>query len=313
VLITGGSRGLGLLLSREFARRGARLVITARDPGELERAERELRCTGADVLAYPCDISNSVEIPALVATATDWFGSIDVLVNNAGIIQVGPLDTVVVEDFERAMATHFWGPLRLTLAVLPEMRRRREGRVVNVSSVAGLVGVPHLLPYVTSKFALTGFSDAIRTELARDDVRVTTVCPGFIRTGGARHALIKGHHRAEYAWFSIADSLPLVSMGGARAARRIVRACERGEARIVLTPHAKLAVICQTLFPSLFAFSTALANRALPASPDDGAPESKRAQRGAESESALSPSALTVLADRAAVHNNEAAPTTLRW
>jgi hypothetical protein len=123
---------------------------------------------------------------------------------------------------------------------------------------------------------------------------------------------MKGDHRAEYAWFSIADSLPLVSMSAGRAARRIVRACERGEARVVLTPQAKLAVLCQALFPSFFALCTALANHALPEAPD-GPPESRRAQRGAESESALSPSPLTVLADRAAARNNEVSPTTLRW
>ena len=88
------------------------------------------------------------------------------------------------------------------------MRRRRCGRIVNIASIGGLIAVPHLAPYSVSKFALVGYSDALRAELAKDGIRVTTVCPGLMRTGSAGHALVKGHHQAEFAWFGALSSLP---------------------------------------------------------------------------------------------------------
>ncbi len=309
VLITGGSRGLGLLMAHEFARQGARIVITARDAAELERAHDLLSRDGADVLAYPCDITIPSELDGLVATALDWFGTIDVLVNNAGTIQVGPMETMAFEDYERAMDTHFWAPLRLTAAVLPAMRRRHEGRIVNISSVGGLVSVPHLLPYCASKFALTGLSEGLAIELAKDGVKVTTVCPGLMRTGSARNAFFKGRHRAEYAWFSIADALPITSMSATRATRRIVTACRRGETRLVLSWQAKLITVANALFPGTTATVSSWINGLLPSS--DGQPQ--YAKRGSEIASTLPYSPLTVLADRAARRTNQQPPSTLRW
>src|SRR5918912_3423887 len=129
---------------------------------------------------------------------------------------------MTLEDFEQAMAVHFWGPLYATLAVLPQMRARRDGRIVNISSIGGKVSVPHLVPYSASKFALAGLSDGLRAELSKENVIVTTVCPGLMRTGSPRNATFKGKHRDEYAWFSISDALPLTSMSAERAARQII-------------------------------------------------------------------------------------------
>ncbi len=145
VLITGGSRGLGLVLARELVERGARVAICARDPGELERARVDLQGRGANGgLAFPCDVTDRAQVQELVRLCQDHFGGIDVLINNAGVIQVGPFEVMTIEDYEEAMRTHFWGPLYTTLAVLPEMRRRRAGRIVNISSIGGKIGVPHL-------------------------------------------------------------------------------------------------------------------------------------------------------------------------
>src|SRR5215218_8907728 len=227
VLITGGSRALGLVLAREFAGEGARVAICARDPQELERARRDLSSRGAEVFALPCDVTDRAQVAELVEVVTRRFGRIDVLVNNAGVIQVGPLEVMTLEDFEQAMAVHFWGPLYATLAVLPQMRQRREGRIVNVSSIGGRVSVPHLVPYSASKFALAGLSDGLRAELAKDGVVVTSVFPGLMRTGSPRNATFKGQHRAEYAWFAVSDSLPLSSIGVERAAAQIIDACRR--------------------------------------------------------------------------------------
>jgi NAD(P)-dependent dehydrogenase (short-subunit alcohol dehydrogenase family) len=301
VLITGGSRGLGLVMAREFASRGARVAICARDTEELERARADLQRRGASVLAVPCDVTERAQVGELVNIVREHFGGIDVLVNNAGVIQVGPVEVMTVEDYEEVMKAHFWGPLYAILAVLPEMRGRRSGRIVNISSIGGKISVPHLVPYSASKFALVGLSEGLRAELQKDGVIVTTVCPGLMRTGSPRNATFKGQHRAEYAWFSISDSLPVTSMNAERAASQIVEACRRGDAEIVLSIQAQLAVKFHGLFPGLTADLLGVVNRLLPGPGGIG----KRRAKGKESESAIAPSLLTALSDAAARNNNE--------
>jgi NAD(P)-dependent dehydrogenase (short-subunit alcohol dehydrogenase family) len=237
----------------------------------------------------------------MVEVVTRHFGRIDVLVNNAGVIQVGPVEEMTLEDYEQAMAVHFWGPLYTTLAVLPQMRARRDGRVVNVSSIGGKIGVPHLVPYSASKFALAGLSDGLRAELAKDGIVVTSVFPGLMRTGSPRNATFKGRHRAEYAWFAISDSLPVTSINAERAASQIIDACRRGRAELVITTQAQLAVKFRALFPEAAADLLAVVNRLLPGPGGIGRARAK----GRESESALAPSVLTALTEAAARRNNE--------
>lgn len=303
VLITGGSRGLGLVMAREFAAEGARVAICARDVEELERARAELSGKGAQVLAVPCDVTERTQVKELVDITRDHFGSIDVLVNNAGVIQVGPVEVMTIEDYEEAMKTHFWGPLYTTLAVLPEMRQRRQGRIVNISSIGGKISVPHLVPYSASKFALVGLSEGLRAELRRDGVVVTTVCPGLMRTGSPRNATFKGKHRAEYAWFSISDALPVSAMSAERAARQIISACKRGDAEVILSIQAEMVARFHGLFPGLTADLLGMVNYLLPGAGGIG----KRRAKGKDSQSAWSPSLLTVLNEKAAEQNNEIA------
>jgi short-subunit dehydrogenase len=300
-LITGGSRGLGLVLARELAREGARLAICARDANDLERAREGLEDGGATVLAVPCDVTDQDGVEEMVRTVRDHFGQIDVLINNAGVIEVGPMEVMTVEDYEEAMKTHFWAPLYTTHAVLEDMRARGEGRIVNIASIGGKISVPHLLPYSASKFALVGFSEGLRAELAKDGIVVTTVCPGLMRTGSPRNAMFKGRHRAEYAWFTISDSLTVTSMAAERAARQIVEALKGGDAEIVLTIQAKMAALFHGLFPGLTADILGAVNSLLPGPGGIGANRAK----GKESESNLAPSWLTALTDRAAEQNNQ--------
>src|SRR5205823_6261490 len=170
------------------------------------------RNIGAEVLTLPCDLRRQEEVESSIERIVARYGSVDVLINNAGLIQVGPLKHMAVQDFEEALAVHLFAPLFCTLAVLPHMRRARQGRIVNIASVGGKIAVPHLLPYCASKFALVGLSNGLRAELRRDNILVTTVCPGLMRTGSPRHAWFKGRHRREYAWFVISDSLPVLSI-----------------------------------------------------------------------------------------------------
>jgi short-subunit dehydrogenase len=301
VLIAGGSRGLGLVMAREFAREGARLVLCARDEQELQKAQADVERFGVEVMTVPCDITDRQAVNEMVAAVNNRFASVDVLVNNAGIIQVGPLEVMTREDFERAMQSHFWGPLNTILAVLPSMRKKKSGRIVNISSVGGKVSVPHLIPYSASKFALVGLSKGLRAELMKDGISVTTVCPGLMRTGSPRNAEFKGQHRYEYAWFSISDALPLLTVSAENAARQIVRACKRGDAELVISVPAKVAVLFDSLFPEMMSRMLGLANRLLPGAGGVGT----QSRKGRESTSAWSPSLLTTLNEEAALRNNE--------
>ena len=264
VVITGGSRGLGFAMAQEFAVRGAKLVICGRDQETLHEAETRLAGMGAPVLAVPCDVSDKSQAAHLIREATDRFGGVDVLVNNAGTIAVGPIEAQTLADFRMAMDTMFWGTVYSTLAVLPQMIRRGDGRVVNITSIGGKVAVPHLVPYCCAKFAAMGFSEALRAELGKNRIKVTTVVPGLMRTGSHANAIFKGDHEKEYSWFSLAATLPVSAMDAHRAARRIVDAAARGAAEVILTPQAKLLALAHGIAPGSVADMLGLANRVLP-------------------------------------------------
>jgi NAD(P)-dependent dehydrogenase (short-subunit alcohol dehydrogenase family) len=300
-LITGGSRGLGLVLARQLVDAGARVAICARTTADLEEAERELLARGGETLALTCDVSRPEEVHSAVQQVVQRFGSIDVLCNVAGVIQVGPLEAMTREDFRRAMDVHFWGALNMTLEVLPDMRRHGWGRIVNVASLGGKRAVPHMLPYTASKFALVGLSSGLRTELAKDGILVTTIVPSLVRTGSPRNALFKGQHRKEHAWFSIADSLPGVAMSAERAAAEILRACRDGEREVLLRNPVNLAVALQAFFPGPTQSLLGAIARFLPSMGGIG----KRSAYGYESASRWSPSWLTRPGDAAARRNNE--------
>jgi len=249
-------------------------------------------------------VGDAQQVQRFINEVESCLGPIDVLVNNASIIQVGPLSTMTRQDFEEALATTFWGAYNTVEAVLPSMKQRRQGRIVNISSIGGKISLPHLLPYCVSKFALAGYSQGLRAELANNGITVTTVYPGLMRTGSPRNATFKGQHRAEYAWFSISDSLPLLTISAEHAARSIVDACRRGDAELLLSLPTKLAVKINALFPETTDWLLSLANRLLPR-PQGAGPEQFQ---GKDSFSSWSPSALTTLTERAARRNNETLP-----
>lgn len=305
VLITGGSRGLGLVLARQLTKEGARVAMCARDREELDRAAGDLAGLGHTPLTIPCDLAESDQVKEMIARIESQRGPIDVLINNAGTITVGPISTMTREDFEEAMESIFWASYNTTEAVLPSMRHRRSGRIVNISSIGGKVGVPHLVPYCAAKFAVVGYSQGLRAELADDGIIVTTICPGLMRTGSPRNAFFKGKNEQEYAWFKIGDSLPLLTLSAERAARKIIESCRRGDAERVLSLPAQFGVLLQALCPELTAHLTSLTNRLLPSPGGVG----QQSRLGKVSESVLAPGLVTVLTDRAAARNNEMAPS----
>jgi short-subunit dehydrogenase len=182
------------------------------------------------------------------------------------------------------------------------MRRRRFGRIVNITSIGGKIAFPHLLPYAASKFALVGYSEGLRAELAQHNVFVTTVCPGLMRTGSPRNADFTGQAIKEYAWFTISDSLPIASIGAQEAARRIIAACIHGEAEIHLGVTAKIGAIVQGCVPGATAELLSVVNRYLP----EALPGYTAHQKGSQSESPITESVLTKFTKDAELANNQA-------
>lgn len=295
-IVTGGSRGLGFAVARRLLGEGARVVICARGEEQLERARARL---GGDVLAIPCDVAERAQVERLLAVTTERFGPVDVLVNNAGVIAVGPLATQTRADFEEMLAIQLWGTVNCTLAVLPRMLERGEGRIANVTSIGGKLSVPWLLPYSTAKFAAVGFSEGLRAELAGTGVKVTTIVPGLMRTGSFQAAFFKGDRaETEYSLFTpLAAAPPAIS--AERAARRIVTALSRGEPEVALGLHAKLAARANGLAPGPTADVLGLVGRLLPEV------RGTERVRGESLSTPLTRSPLTVLGRRAARELNQ--------
>jgi NAD(P)-dependent dehydrogenase (short-subunit alcohol dehydrogenase family) len=307
-LVTGGSRGLGLAISRELAAQGCRLAICARDETELELAKADLVLRGAPVLAVPCDIADRAQVETMIDAVTRHYGQIDILVNNAGIIVVAPVANLTHDDFARVMAANFWGTLNPTLAILPGMRARGAGRIVNITSIGGKLAMPHLLPYDCAKFAAVGFSTGLGAELNGTGITVTTVVPGLMRTGSHLHAEFGGDQEAEYRWFALGASAPYpVATAADRAARIIVRAARRGEAECIFPFTATLAARVSGALPGPTAQTLALVDRLLPQPAPATTGMSPGGVVAAEIDSPLLAGA-TILGRRAAEEYNQRPP-----
>jgi NAD(P)-dependent dehydrogenase (short-subunit alcohol dehydrogenase family) len=294
-LVTGGSRGLGFAIADELIGKGARVVICARDEERLERARALLSAHGGDVRAIRCDVGDREQVDRTVAAV----GRVDALFNVAGVIGVGPFETQSVDDFRSQHDSMFWGVVYPTYAVLPQMLDRGDGRIANITSIGGKVSVPYLLPYGAAKFAAVGFSEGLRTELASKGVLVTTVVPGLMRTGSYVAALFKGRRETLYTLFAPLATLPVSTISGRRAARKIVAAAERGDPELILTLHANLAVRVNGLAPATTQRLLGAVARLLPAGgPTEPLP-------GKDIRSPLDDSLLTALGRRARADLNQ--------
>lgn len=298
VLITGASRGLGLVLARELADRGAYIGMLARDAVELERA-RESLPSGAPVELLPADVTAPMQIEQAVNTLVARFGAIDVLINNAGQILSSPFEHTTRADFHAMMNVHFWGTLNMTRAVLDYLPHDGGARIVNVCSIGGRIGVPHLSAYCASKFAQSGLSAVMAEELRAKHIRVTTVLPGLMRTGSYRHAWFKGDHANEYAVFSLISGLPGTSMSATRAARTILRAAGRGDAEVILPFSVRQIARAAAMVPNTAAHVLSATSALLPG------PGANVPIQGRELDLKPAVAAAITLAERAGARNNE--------
>jgi NAD(P)-dependent dehydrogenase (short-subunit alcohol dehydrogenase family) len=281
VLVTGGSRGLGLAIARRFATTPVKLVLASRKMDELQQAQASLQAEfphlqPADFYLVACDLAQPAECKRLVEETIARYGRIDILVNNAGIIEVGPVESQTTEAFERAMQINFMAAMYVIWAALPHLLKqaplagKRRAAIVNIASIGGKIAVPHMLPYSAAKFALVGFSEGLHAELRHKGIRVTTVCPGLIRTGGEAHAKFVGDVEFERRWFDFAANTPGISVTAHYAANVIHRAVAQGRAEITISPQAWLAARTGGLFPETLQLANALTNEyILPTAPTD--------------------------------------------
>lgn len=179
VVITGGGRGIGRAAAIEFGAEGATLLLGGRRMDALQTAAQEvLRAGGEAAEIVHCDVAKDDDLKALIGKAISHFGRIDVLVNNAGVIAGGRLDEIGADDVERMSTVNVWAPIRLTQLALPHMRAAKQGHIVNVSSIAGRMGLPYYATYCASKYAMRGFSESLRREVSPDGIHVMAVYPG---------------------------------------------------------------------------------------------------------------------------------------
>jgi short-subunit dehydrogenase len=300
VLITGGSRGLGLVLARELAAKGAKLALCARSADKLEIARQELEQAGVEVLTLPVDITDQGQVETMMHDVVQKYGSLDILINNAGIIQVGPQRSMTIHDYELAMQTNFWAPLYAIYGALPYFRKQGGGRIVNITSIGGKIAVPHLLPYSASKFAAVGLSEGLHAELKRENIHVTTVVPNLMRTGSPRHVSVKGEYDSEYAWFKYAASSPLLAQEAETAAKSIIRAIEYGDSEAILSLSGKLATIVKGIAPGWVTIAMGLANTLLPKNI-----ENTLEVKGYEIEAGANGEKFSQLSQKEAIQNNE--------
>lgn len=197
VLITGASQGIGKATAWLFAQNGYRVVLAARQADRLQAVAQELSAAHHAAIAIPTDVCDPQQVQTLVTKGIDAFGSIDMLVNNAGIYISGPAETFSLDDWHQAIDTNLWGYIHTIHAVLPHFVERGSGTIVNVGSVGGKVPLPYLAPYTASKFAITGLTEALHTELAPKGIHVCGIYPNIIKSDFMERAIFRGIHAAD--------------------------------------------------------------------------------------------------------------------
>jgi len=256
-VVTGASTGIGralaVLLAKQFQ---ARLVLNARDAGILQEAADEVRRAGGQAVVAVGDIGQRELCQSLPARCLEAFGSLDIIVNNAGLAKPGPVESLTPDDWHKVFQVNFFAPLYLTYAALPHFLEKRYGKIVNVASVAGKVAFPGSVCYAASKFALTGMSEGLAAELGRQGVDVITVCPGWVRSQfftkndvrDEKNPTLIAEKNSPAGWLMKYS----LSISSQQCAREIMNACRKGGGReIVLTGPGVLVERLAGVFPQL--------------------------------------------------------------
>lgn len=266
VIITGGSRGLGLALAKKLVAEDANVCLLARTEKDLHAALQilENENPNASVLTCVCDVTDAHQFQQAVNRTIERWGTVDVLINNAGAILVGPFDSMTEEDFEAQLKIHLYANMSATKEVLKHFRRVGDGQIINICSMGGKIAVPHMLPYDTSKFALAGFSQGLTAELANENISVMTVYPALMRTGSPIQAVFKGDSEKEFSWFASADVLPGLSAAASDVADQILAAARERRTELIPSFIGKARMAAGIIFPELMLWAMGVLNRMMP-------------------------------------------------
>jgi short-subunit dehydrogenase len=249
VLITGAASGIGQALAQEFSAAGSNIIIVDINEEGMKNTNSQIEARGGKAICIRADMSKVEEIQSLAVRAVKEAGQIDILVNNAGIAIVSEAQNVTIEEWHKILAINLHGPIFLTHCLLPHMIERRSGHIVNIASIAGLIGIPGFVPYCTTKFGVVGYSEALRVELAGYGIGVTVICPGFVSTPIIHSALIKGFDQKLRAVPSMATITPQ------KAAKAIVCGVRRNKAKVLpSTMLVQLVYPLKKIMPGLVEF-----------------------------------------------------------
>jgi short-subunit dehydrogenase len=246
VWITGASSGIGEALAYSFANEGAKLILSARRESELERVKKNTKLPDNQVFILPLDIEKIAEIETKTNQAFKHFGKIDYLMNNAGISQRG---SVVDSDFsvyKRIFDINFFGVIALTKAVLPYMIAQKSGHITVTSSIMGKLGTPFRSGYAATKHALHGFFDSLRAEIYRENIQVTLICPGYIRTNVSVNAITSDGSK-----YGKMDTNQAKGMSADECAKRILDAIYHKKEEVYMGGKEVLGVYLKRFFPRL--------------------------------------------------------------
>jgi NAD(P)-dependent dehydrogenase (short-subunit alcohol dehydrogenase family) len=248
-LITGAGGGIGRAIALCLARRGCRLALADIDAAGLAETHAQALKLGVHASKYPLDVAVRAAVAALPAEVLESHAGVDLLVNNAGVALGGNFEQVSETDFDWLMEINFYGVVRMTRAILPLLRISDDARIVNISSVFGLISPPGQSAYSASKFAVRGFSNALRHELSGTRVGVSVVHPGGVATAIARNARVSADTSAEEKRRRLALAEKLLRLPPEKAAQIIVRGIEKRRARILVGGDAVFIALIERLFP----------------------------------------------------------------
>ena len=248
-LITGAAGGIGRATAEALARRRCNLALADINPELLAEAATALSATGLRVSTHVLDVADAAAVAALPAAVLAAHPGLDLLVNNAGVALGGTFEQVAEHDFEWLFGINFWGVVRMTRAFLPLLRAAGEARLVNISSVFGLIAPPGQTAYVASKFAVRGFSESLRHELRGTGVGVTVVHPGGVNTAIARNARVPAATSALDAERARTSFQAALTLPPEVAGETIIRAVERRRPRVIVGRDAKMAAAIERIVP----------------------------------------------------------------
>ncbi len=244
-LVTGAASGIGRAIALQLAREGAHLFLVDIDENGLQSAIDEARLSGVEVVGRQCDVAEAREVSATVAEVLARCGGVDILVNNAGITYYGRTDRMAAEHWDRLLRVNLLAHIQFTRELLPSLLARPEAHVLNVCSILGLVGMPKVTAYCTSKFAMVGFSESLRSEFGRSGLGVTALCPGFVTTNLFANAPLEEAIEQHKLPPRIICTTP------ERVARAAVKAIRRNRRLVVMEPFARLMYAVKRFTPWL--------------------------------------------------------------